>query len=188
LSEGKEDTPPGTTALAPERPALVLPSGRAIEVESQGDGDVIRFLARGGACMLTVRLTDEGPVLRVEGASLEIAASKKLSLECEDLSIAARNSAAIAVGGDLEERVAGSVQRVAAGVARTAARRVDIEASPGGIDLRANDDVRVTGERVMLNSDDPPMPVSWEEFEARRQARAALAEKGEQPGSTEDGA
>ena len=46
-----------------------------------------------------------------------------------------------------------------------------MDARPGGIELRANDDVRVTGERVLLNSDDPPMPLTWEEYEARRNER-----------------
>ena len=46
--------------------------------------------------------------------------------------------------------------------------------------LRANDDVAINGERVRLNSDDPPMPLTWEEFRARQAAPpgAMLEESG----------
>ncbi|UQA54607.1 hypothetical protein [Polyangium aurulentum] len=183
----KDEERPGApkTALAPRpEPALdlpaerqpltmTLPSGRSIEAASEGGDDTLRILAPGGTCVLTVQLTAEGPVLRFEGASLQIAAAKRLELSCEELSVRASGGAAIDVGGDLEERVGGSAKRAVRGTAATTATRVDLEATPGGIDLRANDDVRIQGERVMLNSDDPPMPLTWDEYRAR-QASAAL--------------
>jgi hypothetical protein len=158
-----------TTALAPQ--AVVLPSGRAIEVESGPDADVLRFRAPSGECVLTIHLTDAGPVVRVTAAALELSASKRLSLDCEEFHLRASGRAAIDVGGDLQERVGGSVHRATRGDAITEAQHVRVDARPGGIELRANDDVCVTGERVMLNSDDPPMPLTWEEYEARRNER-----------------
>lgn len=133
----------GRTELAPrEANTIVLPSGRALDVASSGDEDVVRIRSKAGACVLTIHLTDEGPVVRVEGASLEVAAAKKLSLACEDFSLRATKGATIEVGGKLDARA-------------------------GAIDLSANDDVSLHGERVLLNSDDPPMPLTWEEYEAR---------------------
>jgi hypothetical protein len=154
--------------------ALTLPSGRSIEATSEGGEETVRILASSGACVLTVRLTDEGPVLRFEGASLELAATRKLELSCEELSVRASGGAAIHVGGDLDERVQGSARRSVRGAATTTARSVDLEASPGGIELRANDDVRVQGERVLLNSDDPPMPLTWDEYRARQASPGML--------------
>lgn len=121
---------------------LVLPSGRALETESHGDEDIVRVRSPKGAYVLTIKLTDEGPVVRVEGGSLEVSAAKKLSLDCDELAVRARKNATIELGGAL---------------------KVDANA----IDLRANDDVSLHGERVLLNSDDPPMPLSWDEYEAR---------------------
>lgn len=158
-----------TTALAPQ--AVVLPSGRAIEVLSEPDADVLRFRAPNGECVLTIHLTDAGPVVRVTAAALEVSAPKRLSIDCEEFQLRASGGAAIDVGGDLQERVGGSVHRVARGDAISEAQHVRVDARPGGIELRANDDVRVTGERVLLNSDDPPMPLTWEEYEARRNER-----------------
>jgi hypothetical protein len=188
VSDDKEGRRAAETALSPrpktelgappERQALTmtLPSGRSVEAATEGGDDTLRIFAPGGTCVLTVQLTAEGPVLRFEGASLQIAAAKKLELSCEELSVRASGAAAIDVGGDLEERVGGSAKRAVRGTATTAATRVDLEATPGGIDLRANDDVRIQGERVMLNSDDPPMPLTWDEYRAR-QAAAALPAK-----------
>lgn len=154
------------TALAPR--AVVLPSGRAIEVQSEGDADILRFRAPSGECVLTIHLSDAGPVVRVAAADLEVRTAKRLSLDCEEFQLRASKAAAIDVGGDLRERVGGTAHRVARGEAILEAQHVRVEARPGGIELRANDDVRVTGERVLLNSDDPPMPLTWEEYEARR--------------------
>jgi hypothetical protein len=158
-----------TMALAPQ--SVVLPSGRSIEVQSEPGADVLRFRAPNGECVLTIHLTDAGPVVRVAAAALEVTASKRLSLDCEEFRLHASGGASIDVGGDLQEHVGGSVHRVTRGDAISEAQHVRVDARPGGIELRANDDVRVTGERVLLNSDDPPMPLTWEEYEARRNER-----------------
>ncbi len=143
----------GQTAALASR-AVVLPSGRAIEVQSAADADVLRFRAPTGECVLTIHLTDAGPVVRLDGFQLRAA-----------------GGANIDIGGDLRERVGGTAHRTTLGDTFVEAQHVRLEARPGGIELRANDDVRVTGERVLLNSDDPPMPLTWEEYEARRRER-----------------
>ena len=169
MAEENDGRGSGASALAPQ--AVVLPSGRAIEVQSTPDMDVLRFRAPSGECVLTIHLTDAGPVVRVAAEALEVRAAKRLSLDCEEFHFRASKTAAIDVGGDLLERVDGSVHRVARGDAIMEAQHARVETRPGGIELRANDDVRVTGERVLLNSDDPPMPLTWEEYEARRRER-----------------
>jgi hypothetical protein len=171
--------PPGSAIeaaapLAPVARVVPLASGRSIEVTEGAAEDRIQIRSTRGEVVLSVRVTDEGPVLSLAGVSLEIAASKTLALSCETLEIKAAQDASIAVGGSLRERVGGSVTREAAGVSTIAAREVKLDASPGGMVLRANDDVAITGERVRLNSDDPPMPLTWEEHRARR---ALVADK-----------
>jgi hypothetical protein len=155
-------------ALAAHVCVLALASGRSIEVTEGGAEERIQLRSTSGEVMLTVRLTDEGPVLSLSGASLEIAASKSLALSCETLHIKAARDALIEVGGSLRERVEGSVTRETAGASTVSGREVKLEAFPGGIVLKANDDVAINGERVLLNSDDRPMPRTWEEHRARR--------------------
>lgn len=150
-----------------------LASGRSIEVTEGGPEERIEIRSARGEMMLAVRLTDEGPVLSLSGVSLEIAASKRLTLACDTLEIKAATDASIEVGGNLRERVAGHVKREAAGTSATSAREVKVDAFPGGVVIKANDDVAITGERVRLNSDDPPMPLTWEEHRTRRALAAA---------------
>jgi hypothetical protein len=129
-------------ALAPAGAVLPLPSGRRIEAISGADGDLIRVRARSGECVLTVRVTDEGPVLRFSGAAIELAAGA-IDLSCERLRVRSAGEIAMEAGA--------------------------------GVAIRANDDVALDGERVLLNSADPPMPLTLEEHRARQRARAALA-------------
>ncbi|WP_437318621.1 hypothetical protein [Sorangium sp. So ce385] len=171
-----QDPPQEAGALAPAPgaelapPARVVPlaSGRSLEIAEEGAGERIQIRAAAGQILVSIRMTDDGPVLSLAGASLEIAAAKTLSLSCDTLQIQAAQDAAIEVGGSLHERVRGSAVREAGRSARTTAREVKVEASPGGVEIRANDDVDIVGERVRLNSEDPPMPLSWEEFRARQ--------------------
>jgi hypothetical protein len=164
----KDDRAPGEPSAALAKLSVALPSGRRLAASVDASGaDVIRVHTRGGECVLTVRVTDEGPVLRFSGAALEIDATRSIDLSCETLRLSATGDASIEVGGDLTERVGGGVRREA--------RSMAIEARPGGIVMKANDDLDLKGERVLLNSDDPPMPLTMAEYRARILASAPAA-------------
>lgn len=157
---------------APGRFALA--SGRVVEASPGPEGaDVLRVLARDGACVLTIEVTDAGPVLRFSAASLAIASTGSIDLACRDLHVRVGGDASIAVAGSLHERVAGDVAREAGGASSLRARDVAVTAEPGAVVVRANDDVDLAGECVLLNSEDPPMPVTLEEYRARLDARRA---------------
>lgn len=173
-------TTPATTAIvapasATSATAVTLPSGRWLEAELDGSGaDVLRIRAADGQCVLTVRVTDEGPVLSFSGATLQLDA-RRLEIACEDLSLRVGGTAAIDVGGSVDTRVAGRASHRIDGDLHTTARSMELAAHPGSITLEANDDVALKGERVLLNSDDPPMPLSMAEYRARRVAASAAA-------------
>src|SRR5262245_7169691 len=150
MSEGRDDPPGPGGAMALRR--MDLASGRTVEVEAGAGADLLRIRGKDGACVLVVELTDAGPVLRFEGAALELVAPRSLDVKCGALHIEATESAHIA------------------------ARSVEIEAKAGGVAVRANDDVRLNGERVMLNSTGAPIPLTWEEYLARQRERGLLPE------------
>ncbi len=122
---------------------LVLESGRAIEVAQEVEGDLLTVRSREGACVLTVLLTDAGPVLRFEAAALQVATTKSVEITCEDFRVTARN----------ELRLDG--------------KEVGIRAHLGSVTVRADDDVAIDGEQVLLNSSDEPQQLSWEAFLAK---------------------
>lgn len=157
-----------------EAPTVVaLRSGHEVEIRERGREGSLSIRSSGGEILLSVRITEQGPVISLSGASIEIKADKHLALSCETLAIEATEDASIEVGGGLHERVRGCVVREAGRSSRTSAREVKIDASPGGVVIEANDDVDIKGERVRLNSDDPPMPLTREEHRARMAAKEA---------------
>ena len=127
----------------PSASRLVAASGRAIEVTQDEAGEVLTVRSPEGACVLTVLLTDAGPVLRFEAAALQIATTKSVEVSCEDFRVAARNELHL-VGKD-----------------------VGIRAVLGGVTVRADDDVAIDGEQVLLNSSDRPQQLSWDDFLTR---------------------
>jgi hypothetical protein len=154
--------------------ALELRGGYRVEVEHGSASDTLSLRAPSGDLVIAVTLTPEGPVLRLSGARVELTAPT-LALTCDDLALRAKRSALVEVGGDLVEAIGGARQTHVTGALHVAAKDVALAARQGEMRLEANDDVRVKGERVLLNSDDAPMPLTWEEYAARRAAR------GEQP-------
>ncbi len=155
-------------AVLSQRPSVLrLASGRSIFVTENAGEERLEVRGVGGDLVVAVRLTDAGPVFTMSGASIEIAATKKLSLRGETVELAASGDVAIEAGGDLHQRAAGAAFREIGGLDRTKAHEMEVEVHPGGISLRANDDVDIVGERVRLNSDDPPMPETWAEHRAR---------------------
>lgn len=143
-------------AIAParlQRPGVMkLGSGRSVAVVEVSGEEHVEIRAASGEMLVSVRLTDQGPVFSLAGASLEVTAARSLSLAAENIKIAASKHLSLE---------AGELHRVKA-------RDIEVEANPGAVSIRANDDVDIVGERVRLNSDDPPMPQSWDEFRARR--------------------
>jgi hypothetical protein len=149
-------------ASAPAR-AVPFASGRRVEIWEHAGEERLVIRAARGECLLAVRLTDAGAVLSLSGADLEIEAAGRLSLACAELDVRA-GAMSVEVEGALVERVGGAVDRRAAGAMSLTGRTAHLEATTGGATIRANDDVAVRGERVLLNSDDPPMPLSFAEF------------------------
>jgi hypothetical protein len=132
-----------------------LEGDRALEVISTGEATVLRVRSSKPAerLELELRFTAEGPVVRTRAAALELEAAEAITARCERFAVEARGDVTLHAGGELRLR---SEQ-----AASIAARNVAVEASPGAVRLRANDDVQLLGELVLLNCDRiPPMP-SW---------------------------
>jgi hypothetical protein len=126
--------PAGAAAVQAGR--LELPSGRSIEChDAPAGGELVTIRNPAGRVELEVRLTEAGPVLLFDAAQLELRATGRIRADCESLEIVTAGDAALRVGGELS----------------TSARTTDIASTRGDVRIRANDDVRLNGERVKLN-------------------------------------
>lgn len=142
----------GLLPTAPETIELHAPrSGRTIVLLLEEGGERLRVAAPGGGVELSIRLTPEGPVLELHGAAIELVASREVAVRCERFVVDAREDVVIAAGGDKREAIAGDHVTEVGGQSRSEARGVAVTARLGSVEVKANDDVALVGERIFLN-------------------------------------
>lgn len=115
--------------MSDESKALVLHGGYAMVVES--DRKVLRLTAPDGRVCLKITLLPEGPAVELSAVALAVATEGDVTVDCERFCVNARQ------------------EIVTEAVAQHHRARL------GGIDLVANDDVSLEGERIRLNAPEP---------------------------------
>lgn len=106
-----------------------------LHIEPEAGGHVLRLVGPGGAQRLEIAVTADGPVLRLHsGLKIELAGA--LAIDAATVSLHGREGLTLTSGGDARLAAAGDL------VAR---------AERGEVSVRANDDVRLDGERVRMN-------------------------------------
>jgi hypothetical protein len=130
--------------------ALVLASGRRVAVDP-AHGEQINVTSPDGMLELAVVFTPAGPLLRLSAAAIELRTGGALRLDCEDLAIDARGSVSIRAGS-LTEEIEGGRSITVGGRSTLEAHAIGLRARLGDVALDANDNVRATGEKILLNS------------------------------------
>jgi uncharacterized protein (DUF2345 family) len=122
---------------------LELPGQQRLLVEQRPDESLLRIVSLDGSVRLTITVTEKGPVLRFDGPDLLIQTTGALALDAERIALHARGALELTAGGDA--RIAARGDLSAEG------RIVDVTAQLGNVNVKANDDVKLNGERVMMN-------------------------------------
>ena len=115
--------------------AIPLAHGHALRLADDGQEQSLRLFSRDGHCGLEIRITPSGPVLRLVGEDVRLSVSGRLQIEADELNLRGRDAVNISSDGEIRSR--GDQQW--------------IQSERGDIRLRANDDVRLEGERVRVN-------------------------------------
>jgi hypothetical protein len=140
------ETPRNVTVPAPvpgPDPAFVeLAGGQHLRVERGPQNDLVTLVAPTGEVTLTIRVTPAGPILQCQGG-LKVEATGPLELAGQSVAIRGTEGVTIESGGDAQIEVAGDLS--------TTARIQHIQARLGNVNVKANDDVRLRGERIRLN-------------------------------------
>ena len=119
-------------------------AGRHLVQIRRGDHtDTVELVGRDGKVVFAIEVSERGPVLRFEGPGLTIRAAGDLSLEAQTLILRADKALNVHTGGDIQIRADGDLH--------TSARIQTITAELGDVAIEANDDVRIDGERVLVN-------------------------------------
>jgi hypothetical protein len=145
-----EDVEDGAVAVVPE---VSIGLGWVAALEPRERGALLRLQsAQRGTVNVEIVLTTEGPVIRASVGALEITAESDVKVSCDRFLVEARESFAVS---------AAEISHEARGALRATASEVALTARSGDVAIRANDDVSVHGEQVLLNCDrDPPIP-AW---------------------------
>jgi hypothetical protein len=128
--------------------AVALAGERRLEIE--GDGSSFRVWSPSGAAELTVRLTPDGPVLTLSGATIEVVAAKAFKVDVERLELRAKQIR-LESTGDVEQIVAGNSVTHCAGRHELQADAVTLVNHGDKMVLDATHDLEVRGERVLIN-------------------------------------
>ncbi len=141
------DAPPPGAPLPPLR----LASGRRAEFTRRDGDDVLTVSAVDGRVELSVRFTAAGPVLSFEAAGLRLGSPGEITVACERFRVEATESVVLHSAGNIEAAADGEAVMRAGGATRVEGHAVEVRSRRGSLDLKANDDVRVRGERIKLN-------------------------------------
>jgi uncharacterized protein (DUF2345 family) len=138
-------------ALADATTTVALSAGRRLEV-TRGAEDIVSVYAPSGRVEVSIRMTDEGPVLSVSAAALQLRARGALDIDCERLRVRARDGIALEARGSLRQEAGGDVVVQAAGALVAEGSRVGVAARDGDVQIEGDGDVWIDGRRVLLNS------------------------------------
>lgn len=132
---------------------VALGLGWSAALEARSRGATLRLAhPEQGLVAVEITITAQGPVIRASAAVLEIDSAKSVTVRCEDFTVEAKR------GIDLR---APEITQEATGTIRAEGHAVEIEARAEDVRIQANDDVKVLGERVLLNCERDEAPPRW---------------------------
>jgi len=138
--------PIDTPRQRPDAHDIELVGGQRLVVEHHSTGDIIQIVAGDGRMGMRIRVTPAGALLELEGMDLKIQTAGDLAIEADRLALHGRSSVAVTTGGDAILYAAGDMH--------SRARVQNITADLGNVNVTANDDVSINGERVRVNCDE----------------------------------
>jgi len=132
----------------PEKGNLVetirLVGDHALEVVRDPEKNVLRVLTPDRKAGLSITITPQGISLHVAGGDLTLATDGALAIQAEELALHGRRGVSISSDGDATLRAAGDIH--------SEGRIQNIRARLGNVNVKANDDVKLDGERIKLNA------------------------------------
>lgn len=127
-------------------------NGHQLIIQRDGGGEeTIQLTGKNGEATITIIMAEDGPVIQCSGAAIQLKAANKLSLHSPNIELNASESINLQTQGDLEQTVDGNFYQHVKGDAHRQARIQNITADLGNVNVKANDDVKIDGERVKLN-------------------------------------
>jgi hypothetical protein len=122
---------------------LELIGDQRLVLERTHAENVLKVVGSDGHVKFSISITAAGPVLRFEGSGLLIQSTGPLVIDAQSLVIQGREGLALISGGKGNIRCEGDLA--------IEARQQNLTAVLGNVNIKANDDVVLDGERIRMN-------------------------------------
>jgi hypothetical protein len=128
-----------------------MASGHSVFVDAETNR--LQITNAAGRVELSVRCTERGCVLEFSEGEIQLRSSSTIALQCDELKLQARTRMQLETLGDLQTRVGGDSQTTVGGRAQLEADDLELRARRGDAYVYSNDNVRLVGEKILLNSE-----------------------------------
>lgn len=135
---------PSDTSISSKEVHLSMENGYEVLIAPQSNQLFVSDPT--GAISLQITMTDQGPLLQMNSAVLNISADQKLILSADEIDIHAKKQLDLRSDGEMTETVSGDKS--------STAEAYDHTARLGDFYVKANDDIKLNGERVKLNCEE----------------------------------
>lgn len=110
MSAKSEEELEQVTEEASDRREIYLREGRTLSVEHQGRDELVEIRSSSGTVEVRIRLTEEGPVLQMESARLQLKASESVEIASKRVEIRATESVEVASDNEVKVDAEGDVR------------------------------------------------------------------------------
>ena len=93
-----------------DRREIYLQEGRTLSVAKTGSDELVEIRSSSGVVELRIRLTEEGPVLQMESARLQLKASESVQIESKRIEIRATETVQLASENEIKVDAEGEVR------------------------------------------------------------------------------
>ena len=93
-----------------DRRELYLREGRTLSVAQAGSDELVEIRSSSGQVELRIKLTEEGPVLQMESARLQLKASESVQIESKRVEIRATETVQLASENEIKVDAEGEVR------------------------------------------------------------------------------
>lgn len=134
-----------------DREKLAFKNGCKLVIDRRGIEESISLIGKSGNIEVTIEMTEKGSLIKFSGAQIQLRAKEKIEINSPNVEINAEKRIDIQTNGDFHQRIQGDFHQRIQGDAFRAARVQNIHADLGDVKIKANDDLRLDGERIKLN-------------------------------------
>ncbi|NVB37693.1 hypothetical protein G6O69_07600 [Pseudenhygromyxa sp. WMMC2535] len=123
---------------------IALHGEHTLEIRRSAEQDLLEVTGPTGVAGLCISIDAEGISLQVTGTKVTLATRGALAIRADELALHGNRGVTITSDADASFRAAGDIH--------TEGRIQTIRARLGNVNVEANDDVKLEGERIKLNA------------------------------------